>query len=109
MLIIVRRQPGANIIETVERIKALLPQLAGSVSPAIDIQVASTAPRPSAPRCRTWRGRCVLSVLLVVPVVFLFLRYARATAIPSVAMPLSLLGTFAVMWLLRLQPRTTSR
>ena len=100
VLIIVRRQPGANIIETVERIKALLPQLASSVSPAIDLQIASDRTQTIRASVHDVERTLVLSVLLVLAVVFLFLRSARATAIPTMAMPLSILGTFAVMWLL---------
>ncbi len=100
VLIIVRRQPGANIIETVERIKALLPSLASSVSPAIDIQVASDRTQTIRASVNDVERTLLLSVVLVTLVVFLFLRSARATAIPSVAVPLSILGTFAVMWLL---------
>jgi hydrophobe/amphiphile efflux-1 (HAE1) family protein len=100
VLVIVRRQPGANIIETNERVQALLPSLMASVSPAIKEEVALD-------RTQTIRGSVhdveytlVLSVLLVIAVVFVFLRTLRATAIPSVAVPLSLLGTFGVMYLL---------
>ncbi|HTS80598.1 MAG TPA: multidrug efflux RND transporter permease subunit [Myxococcaceae bacterium] len=100
VLIIVRRQPGANIIETVERIKALLPSLASSVSPAIDIQIASDRTQTIRASVHDVERSLMLSVVLVVVVVFLFLRSARATAIPTIAMPLSILGTFAVMWLL---------
>jgi len=100
VLIIVRRQPGANIIETVERIKELLPQLASSVSPAIEIQIASDRTQTIRASVHDVEVTLLLSVLLVVVVVFLFLRSARATAIPTIAMPLSILGTFAVMWLL---------
>jgi hydrophobic/amphiphilic exporter-1 (mainly G- bacteria), HAE1 family len=100
VIIVVRRQPGANIIETVERIKALLPSLAASVSPAINIQIASDRTQTIRASVRDVEKTLVISIVLVVLVVFLFLRSARATAIPSVAVPLSLLGTFAVMWLL---------
>src|SRR4029078_13694722 len=100
VLIIVRRQPGANIIETVERIKELLPQLAGSLSPALDIQVASDRTQTIRASVHDVEGTLILGALLVVAVVFLFLRSARAPAIPTIAMPLSVLGTFAVMWLL---------
>ncbi|HUM12171.1 MAG TPA: multidrug efflux RND transporter permease subunit [Myxococcaceae bacterium] len=100
VLIIVRRQPGANIIDTVERIKALLPTLASSVSPAIDIQIASDRTQTIRASVKDVEKTLVISVILVVLVVFAFLRSARATAIPSVAVPLSILGTFAVMWLL---------
>ncbi len=100
VLIIVRRQPGANIIDTVERIKALLPSLASSVSPAIDIQIASDRTQTIRASVTDVEKTLVISVILVVLVVFAFLRSARATAIPSVAVPLSILGTFALMWLL---------
>jgi hydrophobe/amphiphile efflux-1 (HAE1) family protein len=100
VLIIVRRQPGANIIETVEQIKAILPSLAASVSPAINIQLASDRTQTIRASVHDVERTLLLSVGLVVLVVFLFLRSARATAIPSVAVPLSILGTFAVMWLL---------
>src|SRR5206468_1991381 len=100
VLVIIRRQPGANIIETNDRIRSVLPSLMGSVSPAIDMEVALD-------RTQTIRGSVhevertlLLSVLLVIAVVFVFLRTVRATAIPSVAVPLSLLGTFGAMYLL---------
>ncbi|HEY8208756.1 MAG TPA: multidrug efflux RND transporter permease subunit [Myxococcaceae bacterium] len=100
VLMMVRRQPGANIIEVIDRIKRLLPSLGESVSPAIQIAVVFD-------RAGTIRGSVadveltlVLAVVLVTLVVFAFLRSARATAIPSVAVPLSLLGTFGAMWLL---------
>jgi len=99
IILIVRRQPGANIIDVIEQVKALLPSLARSVSPAIDLQVAldrSTTIRKSVSDVEF---TLVLSVLLVVMVVFVFLRSGRATAIPSVAVPLSLVGTFGVMYL----------
>jgi multidrug efflux pump len=100
VLIIVRRQPGANIIETVERIKQILPSLAASVSPAIDFQIASDRTQTIRASVRDVEFALMVSVLLVIGVVFVFLRSARATAIPTIAMPLSILGTFAVMWLL---------
>src|SRR6185312_14129269 len=100
VLLIIRRQPGANIIATIERIKALMPELSSSISPAINLQVAID-------RSQTIRASVVdvekslsLSVILVVLVVFVFLRSARATAIPSIAVPLSLTGTFGAMWML---------
>ncbi|HMK72688.1 MAG TPA: efflux RND transporter permease subunit, partial [Myxococcaceae bacterium] len=100
VLIIVRRQPGANIIDTNERVRAIIPSLMSSVSPAIHIEVALD-------RTQTIRGSVhdvertlLIAVFLVVLVVFAFLRSLRATAIPSVAVPLSLIGTFGVMYLL---------
>ncbi|HET6981396.1 MAG TPA: efflux RND transporter permease subunit, partial [Myxococcaceae bacterium] len=78
----------------------LLPQLASSVSPAIDIQIASDRTQTIRASVHDVEITLLLSVVLVMAVVFLFLRSARATAIPTIAMPLSILGTFAVMWLL---------
>ncbi len=100
VLMIVRKQPDANILETNKRILALLPQLATSISPAIDIMVSSDRTQTIKASVEDVEKTLVLSVLLVVVVVFAFLRSARATIVPSVAMPLSLLGTFGVMWLM---------
>jgi len=100
VLIIVRRQPGANIIETNERVRALLPSLVGSISPAIQVKVALDRIQSIRASVRDVEQTLVLSVGLVILVVFVFLRTLRATAIPSVAVPLSLVGTFGVMYLL---------
>ncbi len=100
VLLVIRRQPGANIIETIERIKALVPYLASSISPAIDLEVALDRSQTIRASVRDVEKTLTLSVVLVVLVVFVFLRSVRATAIPSVAVPLSLLGTFGVMYLL---------
>ncbi len=94
------RQPGGNIIGIVDRVKALLPQLRASVSPAIDIDVAvdrSTTIRSS---LRDVEFTLVLAIFLVVLVVFAFLRNGRATLIPIVAVSVSLVATFAVMYLM---------
>ena len=99
VLLIIRRQPGANIIDVIERVKALLPELAKSISPGIDVKIAldrSTTIRASVSDVQF---ALLVSVALVVLVVFLFLRSGWATSIPSVAVPLSLLGTFGVMYL----------
>ncbi|HEY5678394.1 MAG TPA: efflux RND transporter permease subunit, partial [Myxococcales bacterium] len=99
VLLIIRRQPGANIIEVIERVKALLPDLARSISPAIDVKVAldrSTTIRASVHDVQI---SLLISVALVVLVVFVFLRSVWATTIPTVAVPLSLIGTFGVMYL----------
>jgi multidrug efflux pump len=100
VLLIIRRQPGANIIETNERVRALMPTLMTSIRNGIDMDVALD-------RTQTIRGSVadvehtlVISVCLVVFVVFIFLRTLRATAIPSVAVPLSLIGTFGIMYML---------
>jgi multidrug efflux pump len=100
VLIIINRSPGANIIATVDRIYALLPELRASISPAIDVMPAvdrSTTIRSSLTEVER---TLVISVSLVVLVVFVFLRSGRATLVPSVAVPVSLIGTFAAMYLL---------
>jgi len=99
VVIIIRRQPGANIIQTIERVKALLPSLATSVSPAIKIQVAVDRAATIRASVDDVEHTLVLSVVLVTVVVFIFLRTLRATAIPSVAVPISLVGTFGLMYL----------
>jgi multidrug efflux pump len=100
VLIILYRQPGANIISTVDLVKALLPQLRASISPAVDIGFAvdrSTTIRTS---LRDVERTLVLAVLLVIVVVFAFLRNLRATLIPVVAVSVSLIATFAAMYLM---------
>ncbi|NTV09989.1 MAG: multidrug efflux RND transporter permease subunit [Zoogloea sp.] len=99
VLLVINRQPGANIIETVDRVTALLPVLRASIPHAIDLGIVMD-------RTPTIRGSLhevertlVISVALVIMVVFLFLRNARAALIPSVAVPVSLIGTFGVMYL----------
>ena len=94
------RQPGANIIETVDRIKALLPELRASIPPSVSLI-------PTFDRTTTIRASVkdieftlLLTVGLVVMVIFLFLRNAWATMIPSIAVPLSIIGTFGVMYML---------
>ena len=101
VLLIIFRQPGANIIETVDRIRALLPQLQAAIPPAINLSVAHRRDaRRSAPRSTTSQITLLISIALVILVVFVFLRDVRATLIPSVAVPVSLIGTFGVMYLL---------
>jgi hydrophobe/amphiphile efflux-1 (HAE1) family protein len=100
VLMIVRKQPDANIIETNQRILALLPELATTISPAIKMEVSSDRTQTIRASVEDVEKTLLISVLLVIVVVFAFLRSGRATLVPSVAMPLSLLGTFAVMWLL---------
>jgi multidrug efflux pump len=100
VLIILYRQPGANIISTVDLVKALIPQLGASISPAIDIGLAvdrSTTIRTS---LRDVERTLILAVLLVIVVVFAFLRNLRATLIPVVAVSVSLIATFAAMYLM---------
>ncbi len=100
VLLILFRQPEANIIETVDRVKAVLPQLRASISPAITIKIVNDRTTTIRASVNDVESTLLLSVLLVILVVFFFLRNPRATAIPSVAVPLSLLGTFAIMYLL---------
>ena len=100
VLIILYRQPGANIISTVDLVKGLMPQLRASISPAIDIGLAvdrSTTIRTS---LRDVERTLILAVLLVIVVVFAFLRNLRATLIPVVAVSVSLIATFAAMYLM---------
>jgi multidrug efflux pump len=100
ILVILFRQPGANIIGIVDRVKALMPQLRASVSPAIDIDLAvdrSTTIRAS---LRDVEITLLISILLVTAVVFAFLRSWRATLIPVVAVSVSLIATFAAMYLI---------
>jgi hydrophobe/amphiphile efflux-1 (HAE1) family protein len=99
VLVIIRRQAGANIIETTDRVKALLPTLASSISPAVQVDVALDRTRTIRASVRDVQLTLMASVALVVLVVFAFLRTVRASAIPSVAVPLSLVGTFGVMYL----------
>jgi hydrophobe/amphiphile efflux-1 (HAE1) family protein len=99
VLVIIRRQPGANIIDVMARIKALLPTLATSISPAIKTEVAFDRAQTIRASVEDVELSLILSVALVVLVVFLFLRSARATTIPSVAVPLSLVATFGIMYL----------
>ena len=94
------RQPGANIIETVDRIRALVPQLQASIPPTMALTPVIDATRTIRASVRDVERTLVISILLVVGVVFVFLRSWRSTLIPSVAVPISLLGTFGVMYLL---------
>src|SRR6202166_641026 len=99
-LIIVFRQPGANIIETVDRVVALLPYLQSSISPAISLTVAMDRTVTVRASVKDIEFTLILSIILVILVVFAFLRTVRATIIPSIAVPLSLVGTFGGMYLL---------
>jgi hydrophobe/amphiphile efflux-1 (HAE1) family protein len=100
VLLVIRKQPAANIIETNERILKLLPELATSISPAIKMDISSDRTQTIRASVEDVERTLGLSVLLVVIVVFAFLRSARATLVPTIAIPLSLVGTFGVMWLL---------
>jgi len=99
ILLQVYKQPGANIIEAVDRVRALLPQLKASIPPSIDVAIVSDRTPTLRASVREVERALVVAVALVILVVFLFLRNARATLIPSVAVPVSLAGTFGVMYL----------
>jgi multidrug efflux pump len=100
VLIIIFRQPGANIIETVDRVTALMPYLQSSISPAIHLGVAMDRTVTVRASVKDIEFTLILSIVLVILVVFAFLRTVRATIIPSIAVPLSLIGTFGGMYLL---------
>ncbi len=99
ILLNIQRQPGANVIETVDRIKALLPQLQAALPSSIDVKLLTDRTLTIRASVRDVQMELALAVALVVAVIFLFLRSLSATVIPSVAVPLSLVGTFGVMYL----------
>ena len=99
VLVIISRQPNANIIETVDRVTELLPALSASIPGAIDLRVVMERTTTIRASLRDAGQTLALSVALVVLVVFLFLRNGRAALIPSVAVPVSLTATFGVMYL----------
>jgi multidrug efflux pump len=99
VLVIVNRQPNANIIETVDRVTALLPSLRASIPSAITLTPAMERTATIRASLRDTGRALFIAIALVILVVFAFLRSARATLIPSVAVPVSLIGTFGVMYL----------
>jgi multidrug efflux pump len=99
VLVIIFRQPGANIIETVDRIRAVLPQIHAAIPAAINLRVAMDQTQTIRASVHDVERTLVLSVGLVVLVVFVFLKNVRSTFIPSIAVPVSLLGTFGIMYL----------
>ncbi|QPF84113.1 efflux RND transporter permease subunit [Bradyrhizobium genosp. L] len=100
IVMIVYRQPGANIINMVDKVKGLMPQLKASVSPAIDITLAVDRSQTIRASLHDVEITLLVAVALVILVVFAFLRNARATLVPVVAVGVSLIATFAVMYLL---------
>jgi len=96
----IQRQPGANVIKVVEAIYSLLPSLKASLPPAIDVSVLTDRTVTIRASIRDVEFELTLAVILVVLVIFVFLRNVPATVIPSLSVPLSLIGTFAVMYLL---------
>ncbi len=95
----IQRQPGTNVIEVVDRVKQLLPQLKASLPPAVDVVLLTDRTVTIRSSVQDVQFELLLAVALVVMVIFLFLRNVPATFIPSVAVPLSLVGTFGVMYL----------
>jgi multidrug efflux pump len=99
IIVNIQRQPGANVIEVVDRIKQLLPQLQASLPAAVDVAVLTDRTITVRASVHDVQFELFLAIALVVMVIFLFLRSLSATVIPSVAVPLSLIGTFGVMYL----------
>ncbi len=99
LIVNVQRQPGANVVDVVDRIKDLLPTVQASMPAGVDITVLTDRTTTIRASVKDVQFELVLSVVLVVLVIFLFLRNVPATIIPSLSVPLSLIGTFAVMYL----------
>jgi multidrug efflux pump len=99
ILIIINRQPGANIVGTADRIRALLPELQASIPAAIDLTVAIDRTTTIRAGVKDIQITLLITVVLVILVIFIFLRNVWATIIPAVAVPVSLVGTFGVMYL----------
>ncbi len=99
VLVNVQRQPGANVIQVVDRIQALLPQLQASLPASVEMAVLTDRTQSIRASVRSVEHELVFAIILVVAVTFLFLRNVAATIIPSIAVPLSLIGTFGVMYL----------
>jgi len=99
IIVNIQRQPGANVIQTVDRITAMLPQLQASLPASINVAVLTDRTVSIRASIADVQFELLLAVVLVVLVIFLFLRSASATLIPSIAVPLSLVGTFGVMYL----------
>jgi len=97
--LIIFRQPGANIIETVDRVKAALPSLKASIPSAMNMQIVLDRTQTIRASVHEVERTLVIAIMLVILVVFLFLRNGRATLIPAVVVPASLIGTFGVMYL----------
>ena len=100
VIVNIQRQPGANVIEVVDRVRALLPQLEATLPPSVHVTVLTDRTTTIRASVEDVQFELVLSVVLVVLVIFLFLRSLAGTVIPAVAVPLSLVGTFGVMYLL---------
>ncbi len=100
VIVNVQRQPGSNVIEVVDRVKNLLPQLQSSLPSSVKVSIVTDRTTTIRASVKDVQFELMLAVALVVMVIFLFLRTLSATSIPSVAVPLSLVGTFGIMYLL---------
>ena len=100
VIVNIQRQPGANVIEVVDRIKRLLPQLQGALPSSVHVTILTDRTTTIRASVRDVQFELMVSIALVVMVMFLFLRTFSATVIPAAAVPLSLVGTFGVMYLL---------
>ena len=100
VLLVIFRQPGANIIDTVDRIRAIMPQLQAEIPQTIQMTVSLDQTITIRASVREVEKTLIISIILVILVVFVFLRSVRTTIIPSVAVPVSLIGTFGVMYML---------
>jgi multidrug efflux pump len=98
VILAIQRQPGANVIKTVDSIKSLMPQLQASLPPAVKINVVSDRTQTIRASVADVRFTLMLTVALVVMVIFIFLRNFWATVIPAITVPLSLIGTFAALY-----------
>ena len=98
VLLAIQRQPGANVIETVDLIKKALPQLEASIPPSIKVQIVSDRTQTIRASVADVQHTLLLTIALVVTVIFIFLRKLWATVIPAVSVPASLVGTFAVLY-----------
>ena len=109
ILLNVQRQPGANVIAVVDSIKAMLPQIKAGLPAGVDVTVLTDRTNTIRASVTDVEFELALAVVLVVLVIFLFLRNVPATFIPSLSVPLSIVGTFAVMYLLGYSASTTCR
>jgi multidrug efflux pump len=100
VIVIVSRQPGANIIATIDRVRALVPELRASIPPDVNLILAGDRSESIRASVHNIQFTLLLTVILVVMVIFVFLRNLWATLIPSISVPLSLVGTFGAMYLL---------
>ncbi|MEH3119537.1 MAG: efflux RND transporter permease subunit [Methylorubrum populi] len=100
VILFIYKQPGSNVVETVERVRAAIPQVKAALPGDIDLNISGDRSATIRASLATTEETLLIAVGLVVFVVFIFLRSWRATLIPAVAVPISIIGTFAAMWLL---------